>query len=742
MAEVQPLARRTVEAAAALRADVSKLEILKQLRVGMTAAEARAAGVTVLREDAAGIMTVGMFTIPRLDSSVVNPPKSECVQLCAGCVREGVDGLNVGRIYSTTDLHDAVAACPPTRCACSPPRGAPRLFVTVTPQLPLATALPPFPLPAAFDMVTFQETTFLLLPQRIERAMELVDAVTEGRILATHLSGPDGVGKSAVLLLAYLILVARGIPVAYIARTSEWVEALKGDPTCGNAFFLEQLWRQNADLIVKSPTLRAVFLDVIMDKVGPVSAVMPKLRYAVSDVLLKGKDALKVCGIAVLLDEVQNITKAVFHAAQVPDSKYALNGAGQYFADTWFVWSNKNYVFQRLSAASAHSLRDSNLPAGEAHRLRIMAPLADADREALQKAESSPAYVRDDKARQHVVFAAGNVLRSLVIASQLLPAKGAITQSHLSVMWNKMWGGMVFECQVWLNSLPSDKLRVAAADSVMSLLKGEQHWGSALVLYDTGIVYRAADENKSEVWPVSGMANAVILHVTSAFQREHRRHLSEFKDPSVRGSEFEMQVLYSLDPFQGLLQCKHLDGSGADALLVHSSFSLPFHKLEEVVPRDRGVLYRPFNRNYPCDGIIMSVDDSGELHIFIVECSVTDPCTRDRPDKVAKWFLADGIVRELQATYPRAAITILLCYPEALAPRTSLPVDAAALCKHDPLPNPTGGLQAAAAAASAAGSSAAATAAPAVTAPPAATSSVRIRVLDLHVLRTTLGVLA
>jgi len=82
MAEVQPLARQTVEAAAALRADVSKLKILKKLRVGMTAAEARAAGVTVLREDDAGIMTVGTFEIPRLDGSVVTPPKSECVCNC------------------------------------------------------------------------------------------------------------------------------------------------------------------------------------------------------------------------------------------------------------------------------------------------------------------------------------------------------------------------------------------------------------------------------------------------------------------------------------------------------------------------------------------------------------------------------------------------------------------------------------------------------------------------------------
>lgn len=740
MAEVQPLARQAVDAAAALRADVSKLTVLKQLRVGMTAAEARAAGVTVLREDAAGVMTVGTFKIPRLNSNVVDVPKSEW-----GCRRAWTVRAHACACGKCKQLHDWGAPAWPQRCLVGIPL-AHRAAVLTACHAAASSSHPSFPLrlyqlslPAAFDAMSDDAgTTFLLLPQRIERAMELVDAVTAGRKHATHLSGPNGVGKSAVLLLAYLILVARDIPVVFIARTNEWVEALKEDPACGNAFFLETLWRQNADLIVKSPTLRTVFVDVIMDKEQPFRlGLMKKLRDAVTTVLHVGKDASNVRGIAVLLDEVQNITTAALHAVQVPSPRDALAGAGQYFADTWFTWNNKNYVFQRLSAASAHSWRDSNLPSGEKDRLRIMAPLADEDREALQNAASSPAYVRDGTVLRDVVAATGNMLRSLVSAAKLLPATGAITKSHLSSMWDELWGPMVAECQVWMNSLPSDARRRAAANSVMPLLKGEQRWGDALVLYDAGIVYRTADATSSVVRPVSGMANAVILHVTSAFQREHRSHLSEFKEPSVKGYEFERQVLVSFDPFQGLLQCKRLDGSDADALLVHSSYSLPFHKLEEVVLRDRGVLYRPFDPNYACDGIIMSVDDSGQLRIFIVECSVTDPCTADRPAKVAKLFLSDGVVRKLQAAYPHAVITILLCYPEALKPRKSLPEAAAALCKHDPLPMSTDGLQPAAAA-----SSAATTAAPAATALPAAAGSVRIRVLDLHVLRTALGVLA
>jgi len=122
------------------------------------------------------------------------------------------------------------------------------------------------------------------------------------------------------------------------------------------------------------------------------------------------------------------------------------------------------------------------------------------------------------------------VLRNLVTAAQLLPAKGAICKLHLDAMWNEMWGSVVAECQRWIESLASDERRAG----VMLLLRGEQRWGSALVLYDTGFVYRSADATTSVVRPVLGMANAAILHVTSAFQRMHRKHLSEFIEPSVK----------------------------------------------------------------------------------------------------------------------------------------------------------------------------------------------------------------
>ena len=83
MAGLGPLARGVVSTAKAHRATLSRLEILHKLRVAMTAEEARDAGISVLRPKGPvsspdDPMSVGMFTIPRLDASIVKPPKSEC----------------------------------------------------------------------------------------------------------------------------------------------------------------------------------------------------------------------------------------------------------------------------------------------------------------------------------------------------------------------------------------------------------------------------------------------------------------------------------------------------------------------------------------------------------------------------------------------------------------------------------------------------------------------------------------
>ena len=126
-------------------------------------------------------------------------------------------------------------------------------------------------------------------------------------------------------------------------------------------------------------------------------------------------------GIGVILDEVQHITAAVQRGDKSNSSTPAF-AAGSYFRNNWHDWMNDNSVFARMSIASAHGERDFQLPDGEGHRLRVVEPLTDGQREALQSHPSSPAYVSDPDVRKRIVFYAGNILRSLMDAGFELPA--------------------------------------------------------------------------------------------------------------------------------------------------------------------------------------------------------------------------------------------------------------------------------------------------------------------------------
>ena len=71
------------------------------------------------------------------------------------------------------------------------------------------------------------------------------------------LSGPNGVGKSAVGLLTYLCCLAQGRFAVYIPHSIDWVTAAESER--GDEFLLEHFFLQNLDLIAAEPSLRRVF---------------------------------------------------------------------------------------------------------------------------------------------------------------------------------------------------------------------------------------------------------------------------------------------------------------------------------------------------------------------------------------------------------------------------------------------------------------------------------------------------
>jgi len=493
----------------------------------------------------------------------------------------------------------------------------------------------------------------LLLLRRLELAGEFVksvEAAMRGR--GVLLSGPNGVGKSGVGFLAYLQCAARRLPAIYLNGTQTWVEAAQRGE--GDAFLLSALWTQNADLIAASPPLRTVFAAALRDEAGAFTYhVMDALRRTVLE---------RNLGVGVILDDVQHITAAV-KRCDASDSSTGAFIAGSYFRNNWHDWMNDNRAFVRMSITSAHGERDFKLPSGEGHRLRIVEPLADSQRDALLTHRDSPGFVSDPSVRERVVFYAGNVLRTLVEAAR--------NQTQLSRLLGQVHMEMQMDCDRWLACLPALE-RFAAAAQCKELLAGKLYWPIAWCttkgLYYAGIMYRTADSNALR--PVSAIASSAYLISTARYilcAAASAVPLSFITDGRQRGCALETRVLARMTTVNSLVGTKSLAGSHSTALSLRVSYALPFSHLDEVVPRESPVLYQPLSSTYPCDGIIMPAIDDAEGAIVILECSALDPRKEERVTKVHKLFRPDGVVTALAQRSPQLRCIVALVFDGDLA---------------------------------------------------------------------------
>jgi hypothetical protein len=621
--------KRVVDRARAHRARLRDTKALVGLQRSLKSSEATKIGITVLREDD-GCVASGIFWLPRLDGYVMDTPKSE---------------FSARKCFLSFD---------PLRLDCAHNRFR-----------------------AAFDDFTTSkevDTThtlpFLLLPQRLQYAFELVDAVQGGKVgnpLGVRLSGPNGVGKSATLLLAYLLCAARGLPAVYLPLSEPWVAAAR-HPGGGDAFLLEMFFTQNADLIICDSTLRIVFRAALLRLRDPFS----------SGVMTALQKCARGMNIAVITDEVQWITKEV-EALRVPNPTPEMQTSGNYFATAWHDWANHNKHFHRMAAASAHAKRDQDLPDGDDNRLRIVEPLNELDRAALQAHPRSPAFIEVAEARSAVDFCAGGVLRKLVQCARRLPRNRKPTKEELRNMQDYMLYAMLEDCRAWLASVPPEH-RKNAALTAMDLITGNFSWLTAPALYDSGIVYRCTTSEK--VFPVSSLASAVILRALGEHSLSIARPLSSITDGVVRGLEFERQVNARLDGFvnpQGV-PTKLLDGSPAPAVDLRCAFSLPFHKLTEVLPRSERVLYRPTSKTYGCDAILMPAEDDDKGIIYIIESSILHPTLFKRRNKVVNWFRPNGLLSQLVETHKRKAV-VVLPYTETLDKKENLSAEVLSMSK-------------------------------------------------------------
>ncbi len=511
-----------------------------------------------------------------------------------------------------------------------------------------------------------QGLRILALPQRLQLAFEFMRAVLDrSHDAGTLLSGPNGVGKSGIGLLSYLLSVHLGELVAYIPRSHDWVKAAERGN--GDAFLLETFWRQNADVIAASEALRPPFQAAMEDRAEPFTeAAMEALRKVVA--------APGGPGAGIITDEVQAITMAVekgVGALTVPRQL-----AADYFLSRWHDWNNEQGVFARMSIASSHGARELKLPDSEERRLRFVQPLPPALIAVLQTQKSSPAYIADEQLRAHVSFIAGGVLRRLVVGADV--ARGKHDSKNLrDLIWHDLWFPMAENCSRWLAAFPAGGAdRAAAIDNALNLVRGELTWGRAKPLYDDGLVART--ELSARVVPVSPVAAAVILQTVAAEVRGQRVSLSSKRAGAERGYELERQLRAAINPCATIVPANRLDGTPASSLQLRASYALPFKALHEVVLRDEPVAYVPLNPNFACDAVMMPAADDAASPIILLEPSATDPLDSDRVKKVRKWFEPEGVVTTLRVAHPKRQVVCALVWDQALSSR-KLPDSAAAL---------------------------------------------------------------
>ena len=490
--------------------------------------------------------------------------------------------------------------------------------------------------------------------QRLELAHEFVDGLAGAVDCSVLLSGPNGVGKSAVGLQAFLACFARRLPVVYIPAASEWVAAAATGE--GDKYFLTELMLQNADLVAADPQLRVVLTPALHD--GPLdSTLMTELRMA-----LKQRN---VPAVGVITDEVQLITKSLA-AGRAPGAMDVHRVAATYFTQ-WENWACANKHFRRLDIASSHGLREVTLPSGEDSRLRIVRPWTRAVAEAAVSNPKSPLYIRTEEARNRLLFTCGGIPRSLLRGKERLaimlsqerePAALTSVVRELEVLFEE-------SAQRWWKHLNASE-QDAAASSMLALLRGELQWERVKGAYDEGVVARCG--LGTEVTPVSAVAVSALVKLLAPHGRGTHKALSDCEAGATRGYELERQIINLLADVDKALPAKRLDGSDIAAVAAKANKALPFDSIEAVVnaPDNDPTLYLPRSKGFPCDAIIVPPSNNPNAPIVVWEASVTDPREPERVAKCISWFEPHGIIPLLRAAYPRRRIVCALCFPGAM----------------------------------------------------------------------------
>lgn len=351
--------------------------------------------------------------------------------------------------------------------------------------------------------------------QRLAMAREFVTAMRAVRAgtMSDHgvlITGPTGVGKSAVGLLTFLTCFAQGLPVVCIPSAADWVTAEVDEAGGGHEFFLTQLLRQNADIVIADPLLRAVLEPALVD--GRMDgSVMGRLRRTLRD------RPGPVMGV--IIDGLQAITAPVTKGSA--HSATAAERAVESVFRPWHTWDISRSYFVRMDMVSSHSGPWTVLRLA-AHRMRLLRPWSPDVVAAATTAESSPLRLEEylEAARHRIADAAGGLPGSLATGIRHLRDALSSTSAHehdidsaaahaVAAQTAKMASCL----RRWFSSVRSARDRLDIASVMLRLVRGDVGQYDARGLYDAGLVWcrRRHDVRVRPVCPAAASAIVVEL---------------------------------------------------------------------------------------------------------------------------------------------------------------------------------------------------------------------------------------
>lgn len=167
-----------------------------------------------------------------------------------------------------------------------------------------------------------------------------------------QLTGPHGVDKSGIGLLAYLMCCVWSNYLCCVHAIFSQLGAgcqRRETKKAVMLYFLKQFWRQYADLILASRPLQTLFPAALQDQTHT------RLHYKCHGGWWRGLiRASAVPSVAVIVDDSQHITEEVKDSNRRCSSQEIRSGS--YFATHWHTWTSENAsLFHRMSIPTRSS---------------------------------------------------------------------------------------------------------------------------------------------------------------------------------------------------------------------------------------------------------------------------------------------------------------------------------------------------------------------------------------------------